>query len=339
MQLLKYISIQDLKNILQEYKKKHYDNNYIEVVLKKRKLIDSLVYHTNYLPGSTKLSLRINNILYGTIKKYNSIELSEIRQHIYNLKPIYCAQCGRIIPFNKRINLFCNSSCSASYSNQRRIIKTGTNRRVKCSICGVEILRSIRANILTVKCDKCKQENYKNKKQVCVNCGTEFFYKYTVKTCSEKCKFEVFSKNRISFLMKNGTTNFNTKQQDFSYKIVNNIMVDSKLEMAAIIYLVDIFKADKIERYRNILFFRDENDKTRRFNPDFYVKKEGSIYIVEVKQKWNKDSNHIYYKYMKHKKQAIIDYCSRRNYNYIWLDSDYDCKFNKLYYSVLRGDI
>lgn len=38
----------------------------------------------------------------------------------YNTNPKYCKYCQLVIPFNKRKNIFCSQSCSASYNNQFR---------------------------------------------------------------------------------------------------------------------------------------------------------------------------------------------------------------------------
>jgi len=38
----------------------------------------------------------------------------------YNANPSYCNQCSTILPQSKKNNKFCNSSCSAKYSNARK---------------------------------------------------------------------------------------------------------------------------------------------------------------------------------------------------------------------------
>ena len=138
---------------------------------------------------------------------------------------------------------------------------------------------------------------------------------------------------RSKYILENGTNNFNTKQEIFSYKFVNNILLDSKLEKAGIIYLIDEFKADSITRYNNILNYT-ENGYKKAFNPDFYVKKDNQVYIVEVKMKWSENSIHHYNRTIPLKKEALMEYCSRNEFNMILLDFDYDLKFKQIYYSL-----
>lgn len=55
-----------------------------------------------------------------------------IRQ--YNLNPVICKQCGKPLDYQRKNNKFCNSSCSAKYSNAQRkhIPKDYGN----CAYCG-----------------------------------------------------------------------------------------------------------------------------------------------------------------------------------------------------------
>ena len=168
------------------------------------------------------------------------------------------------------------------------------------------------------------------KKTICCVCGSEFEYKWHVKTCSILCKNYLLSIKRQEAIQNQGTNNWKTKQEVFNYKFVENITTDSKLEQAAIIYLVDIFKADKIEKYKNILnFWEGQNHRT--FNPDFWVIKGGEVYIVEVKMKWSDNSTHIYNRTIPYKKEALQKYCDEHKYKMIWLDFDYDQEFKKIY--------
>lgn len=51
---------------------------------------------------------------------YNRIrkETRDKELNDYYKNPKYCKNCGKLIPFNKRINDFCNRSCSSSYNNK-----------------------------------------------------------------------------------------------------------------------------------------------------------------------------------------------------------------------------
>jgi len=66
-------------------------------------------------------------------------------EEIYNKNPRTCCYCGSVIPYKKRINKFCNHSCSCSYNNQGLVRnKNGHNGRTdlvlipknKCIRCG-----------------------------------------------------------------------------------------------------------------------------------------------------------------------------------------------------------
>lgn len=50
----------------------------------------------------------------------------------YEATPKFCPQCGERIPFEKRTNKFCNSSCSAGYSNKRRPSISTKSRFCSC---------------------------------------------------------------------------------------------------------------------------------------------------------------------------------------------------------------
>lgn len=56
----------------------------------------------------------------------------------YNRSPKKCKQCGNIIPFEKRENSFCSSSCSASYNNKGKAKNGKEIKRKKCLNCDKE---------------------------------------------------------------------------------------------------------------------------------------------------------------------------------------------------------
>lgn len=234
-----------------------------------------------------------------------------------------CKNCNALII--DKVKKFCNSSCSASYNNKLRI--KGQKRNF--SETGKDNIKEARKE----RCEKLYSE-YENKKTACIICGSFLSYKRKfLKTCSLKCKNQLSSLNRSAILLEKGTSNFKTKIESFDYKFLKNFKVDSKLEKAGLIYLIDILKFENIEKFQSILTFK-EGEITRRFNPDFYCKKDDKIFIVEVKMKWIKTSNHIYNRTIPLKKEAIKKFCEERNYEMIWLDFDYDIEFKKIYKRV-----
>jgi len=56
----------------------------------------------------------------------------------YDKKPNICKFCNKKIPYAKRYNKFCNSSCAASFNNKgiRRNSSLGTRPDRKCLSCG-----------------------------------------------------------------------------------------------------------------------------------------------------------------------------------------------------------
>ena len=64
----------------------------------------------------------------------------EARKRTYLDNPVYCRNCGQIIPYDKKSsNKFCNQSCSASYNNRMR---TKNKRIATCLECGKEFISS-----------------------------------------------------------------------------------------------------------------------------------------------------------------------------------------------------
>jgi hypothetical protein len=78
-----------------------------------------------------------------SISCYNNYQHTKAKEK-YNLNPKQCKKCSKIIPFDNKDNIFCNSSCSASFNNvekvrdkERTIRYHGVERKynIKCFIC------------------------------------------------------------------------------------------------------------------------------------------------------------------------------------------------------------
>lgn len=232
-----------------------------------------------------------------------------------------CKKCGKDFIPQKGLKQYCSLKCR----NSRNFTEESRKLKSKSALNSLKIIKKKQENVIIRE----------NRKSTCIICGDEFKYKWNVKTCSAECYQYLLSILRQDYLMKNGTDNFKTKQYEFEYNGIK-IRCDSKLEIAGIIYLKDIFQADCIERYSNILnFYIGELHKT--FNPDFYVKKSNKIYIVEVKMKWINTSDHIYNFTIPLKKEALKKYCDGKGFNMIWLDFDYDIRFKEIYNDVLSN--
>lgn len=154
------------------------------------------------------------------------------------------------------------------------------------------------------------------------------------KTCRDKtCANYLSSINRQKYLLEHGS--FSTLRETFEYKDTI-VEVDSNLEKAGIIYLCDALNAKDIERYKNLINYHEENSR-RTFNPDFICRIDNQTYIVEVKQKWIKNTVHPYNRTIPYKKQALENFCKEKGYNMLWLDFDSAVGMKKIYREVLNA--
>lgn len=168
----------------------------------------------------------------------------------------------------------------------------------------------------------------------CIVCGDVFETHSSKrrKTCCKVCKNLWHSLKRQEYIKEYGA--FSTPREIFSYKHTT-IDVDSNLEKAGIVYLIDVLEATRIERFYNILNFW-EGESHRTFNPDFICRlKNNRTALVEVKQKWIATSNHNYNRTIPLKKKALEEYCKNCDYEMIWLDFDSTPEMNKIYKQIL----
>ena len=88
---------------------------------------------------------------------------NKLTEEKYNLKPKHCLCCGKVIPYSKRVNDFCDSSCAATYNNTRRPKK--------------------------IKLTKPKENTAKKEKEVfyCKNCGKQLTGRGKL-FCSRECE-------------------------------------------------------------------------------------------------------------------------------------------------------
>ena len=98
----------------------------------------------------------------GMLGALKTIELNKQRMLLrieeYNKQPNICKNCGKPLPYERRNNKFCNSSCSASYNNKKREITYRKNiEYATCLNCGKTI--EVKRNCEGKYCDnKCQQE-------------------------------------------------------------------------------------------------------------------------------------------------------------------------------------
>ena len=97
---------------------------------------------------------------------------TKLSKEKYNNAPKYCKCCGKIIPYEKRDNIFCSSSCAAKYNNTNREVVEKTRKKISESL----QRRSKNFNGIYKSLSKRSEACFKRKfieKQYCLNCGKE----------------------------------------------------------------------------------------------------------------------------------------------------------------------
>lgn len=234
-----------------------------------------------------------------------------------------CKSCGSVIKGEWRRDsytirhvplLFCSRNCS--------------NSRIRTSEIKEKISKTLTGRIRPEK-------RVPKIEKSCQVCGDNFkCYRWqNRKVCSNKvCANYLNSISRQKYIAKNGT--FSTLRETFTYKNIS-IEVDSNLEKAGIIYLLDVLNAKKIERYKNLINYW-ENEAHRTFNPDFICEIDNKIHLVEVKQKWIKNTEHPYNRTIPFKREALEKFCTEKGYKMLWLDFDSAPKMKDIYKQFLR---
>lgn len=111
-----------------------------------------------------------------------------MKREEYELKPKLCTFCDDPLPFSKRNNTFCNSSCAASHNNVG-VVRNGSTCTKKCLHCSKVLTRNAHQY-----CDKTCRAEYKyvteyiplilegKKKAHCSNVK-----RYILELCNHKC--------------------------------------------------------------------------------------------------------------------------------------------------------
>lgn len=107
-----------------------------------------------------------------------------------------CKQCSKeFIP--KYGSVFCSHSCSASYTNSKRIVKKGGKKIFSCIECNKEFLASNRSNPNKARCESCKLEKKpKREKEEPIICGD---YSKIIKNTCFHCKDTFFSRKKLKY--------------------------------------------------------------------------------------------------------------------------------------------
>ena len=145
-----------------------------------------------------------NNGSYSTIKE-KAKEKSVQKQQDYLLLPNKCKQCLSNLPYEKRNNSFCNTSCSAIYNNAQKDytkIKTGPKKRLSklyihiCPNCKLEFSSikkkqqycSVRCSIIN------RNSNARLKRSALINYRADCSFKFNLKDFPLEFDFTLIEK-------------------------------------------------------------------------------------------------------------------------------------------------
>ena len=140
----------------------------------RKELLLKLGYKSN---GGTRKALKM------ICDKYNidlSIFDAKLTAAKYCEHPKYCKNCGKVIPYEKRLNNFCNSSCSASFNNKERHLSLETRQKISEAVQKKSPRFNGDIKIVT---------NFPTKEHHCKNCGKRLLSRQKL-YCSHGCRQE-----------------------------------------------------------------------------------------------------------------------------------------------------
>ena len=173
-----------------------------------------------------------NGILYQLLNNFiteNKIDPSHLERKIK-----ICPQCGKIV--KKRGNKFCNSSCSASFTNKGKVVSEETKSKIQSKLKGRILSEEIKEKRRKWPNTNLKHGKYisKAKERECKLCGTPFIatlinrgQRSSSKFCSDLCRNKYISELKKTEV-KNGThkgwqsRNIESYPERFFKKVLNN---------------------------------------------------------------------------------------------------------------------
>ena len=91
----------------------------------------------------------------------------------YLINPNKCSQCDDNLPYDKRNNKYCGSSCAATFNNKKRIVRDETKKLISEKLTGRKLSIEHISKMSGNKNSNWKDGRYKKLKQdikKCVNC-------------------------------------------------------------------------------------------------------------------------------------------------------------------------
>ena len=224
---------------------------------------------------------------------------------------------------------FCSSTCARGFSTKSKRIQI--NLKVSQKVSGIDSHTGQKARIATKICPICEKEfTTKWNKRYKIYCTTNCQQKYNR---TEEYKKQM-SEMMINRIIEGKHTNFGKSIKcDFIFN-ENVIKCDSKLEYSALLFFSQNYNVINIERCSFYIPYIDYKGNLRNFIPDFIIKTDTDIYVVECKhnktgttlnEKWNN-----YIENSKIKKRVLEEYCYEHNFKNFW----YTNTTSKLYSKI-----
>ena len=146
-------------------------------------MVRNLMKETEYYKSGKMLeTIRLGNKAAAEVARANKAE----RIRVYELNPNVCHYCSNAFPYHKRHLKFCNTSCSASFNNRKRIdngfsLSSNSKQSISISL----------TNTNTIKKLQC-EETYMSSPNLCVVCNSALPYnRKSKKACSQDCRSEL----------------------------------------------------------------------------------------------------------------------------------------------------
>ena len=206
-----------------------------------------------------KSGRHLKNVTNARIQAFKQIELNkQNRINLYKLSPTICKNCNITLEYHSRKNKFCSKSCSASFNNIKRGVKSESTKLKISNSMKVQRLKSNGniipnrySKIFLIECKICKKQRYVN------------YTKKHRQTCgSADCK-------TVASVGQRTYQNGSRKPVWFFNPYENkNVLLESSWEVEIANYLIQL----GIEWNRpSFIKWVDSNNVTRRYFPDFYL--------------------------------------------------------------------
>jgi hypothetical protein len=160
---------------------------------------DNLVKKNRIYCSLTCRNVYVNKYLRDYSK--NGIGLS--KENDYNKNLNYCKECDKILPYKKRNNKFCDSSCQAKKTNKTRVLSDDVKKMAN---------------------KKRRQKLLKNTVIKCKNCGNDFLKKSRKIYCSDNCRNDFRRKDMTEFkkYKRDCLFSFNLSdyEKEFDFKLI-----------------------------------------------------------------------------------------------------------------------